>query len=168
MTSRVRAVRRLPLLAVSLLAAGLALAGILAGCGGGSDSELPATTPEDRSSLERVTEQIVGAAKTRDTQAFCDLVQPSLIEEAFGGRKGCLKVARASMVPQSPLARLEIEDIVTDGEGAIVTYAQEPPGDVLFAKEGGRWYIALNELAEARRDAMAEARQDARERNGQQ
>jgi hypothetical protein len=136
------------------LTAGLGVAiALLAGCGGDSGPDVPPTTPEDRQGLERVTDEIVAAARTRDIQAFCDIVQPSLVDEAFGGRKGCLRIARASMVPESPLARLEIEDVVTDGQGAIVTFAQNPPGDVLFVKEEGRWFIALNELAEARQDA---------------
>jgi len=43
---------------------------------------------------------------------------------------------------------------VTDGDGAIVTYSEDPPGRVLFARENGNWYIALNELAQARQEAL--------------
>jgi outer membrane murein-binding lipoprotein Lpp len=133
------------------LAAAVLLAGaLLAGCGEQNDS--PAD--QDRLALQDLSAQIELAALDTDVGAFCDLMQPSLVNSAFGGRQGCLKTAESAVAPDSPLAELEIEKVVTDGEGAIVTYSQEPPGQILFAREQGTWYIALDELARAREEAL--------------
>ena len=141
--------------AVALVAATV----LMAGCGGDGDS-IATATDDDRLALEKITSQIEEAARSGDVEAFCDLVQPSLVKAAFGGRNGCITVSRSAMTPDSPLADLEITDLVTDGDGAIVTYAEDPPGQVLFARENGNWYIALDELARARRKAL-EDRPDA-------
>jgi hypothetical protein len=135
----------------------VASVGVLAGCGGeGTDSPADA----DRLALEQVTLEIEDAALSSNVEAFCDLVQPSLVKQAFGGRQGCLKVSRSAVTPESPLAALDVEAVVTDGEGAIVTYEQEPPGQVLFARENGTWYIALEEVARARRQALQNRNQN--------
>jgi len=146
-----RPLRRFGALAVALIAA----TGLLAGCTSGDeeDGSVITSTNADRLALEKVTSEIEEAARDADPVAFCGLVQPSLMNAAFGGRKACVRVSRSAMAPASPLAELEIADLVTDGDGAIVTFAQDPPGRILFAREDGNWYIALDELARAREAA---------------
>jgi hypothetical protein len=138
------------LVALALIAAGA----LVSGCGGDDGESIATATNDDRLALEKVTSQIEQAAKDGDAEAFCGLVQPSLMQKAFGGRKACVRVSRSAMQPASPLTDLEITDIVTDGDGAIVTYSEDPPGQVLFARENGNWYIALDELARARTEAL--------------
>ncbi len=146
--------RSLTRVAGGFAAIGLVVAtGLLAGCGGDDSESIATATNDDRLALEKVTSQIEEAAADSDVEAFCDLVQPTLVKAAFGGRKGCIKVSDSAMTPDSPLAELDITDVVTDGDGAIVTYEQDPPGQVLFARENGNWYIALDELARARNKA---------------
>jgi len=145
---------RSPIGSAAALAAAVLLAGaLLAGCGEQNDSP----TDQDRLALQDLSAQIELAALETDVGAFCDLMQPSLVKAAFGGRQGCLKTAESAVAPDSPLAELEIEKVVTDGEGAIVTYKQDPPGQILFARENGTWYIALEELARAREGALQES-----------
>jgi len=132
----------------------IATTALLSGCGGDDGESIATATNDDRLALDKVTSQIEEAAKRSDVEAFCDLVQPALVKAAFGGRSGCLKVSRSVMTPDSPLAQLDVSEVVTDGNGAIVTYEQNPPGQVLFARENGNWYVALEELAGARAKAL--------------
>ncbi len=134
----------------AIAAAALVAGALLAGCGEENDS--PAD--QDRIALQNLSAQVELAALETDVDAFCDLMQPTLVDAAFGGREDCLKTSESAVAPDSPLAELEIEEVVTDGEGAIVTYKQDPPGQILFAREKGTWYIALDELARAREEAL--------------
>jgi hypothetical protein len=119
----------------------------LAACGGGDEGP-PPVSPRDRAALEGLTAEIVKSASDRDPARFCRVVQPSLVEEAFGGRQGCNRVIRQALKENSSVLKdLEIDRITVQGEGAIVTYVQDPPGDVLFVREEGEWYLSLNDLA---------------------
>ncbi len=128
---------------------------LLAGCGSDSNDS---AADQDRLALEDLTAKIETAALETDVDAFCELMQPSLVKAAFGGPNGCLKTSESAVTPESPLAQLDVEEVVTDGEGAIVTYEQDPPGQVLFAREQDTWYIALDDLARAREEALRQNR----------
>jgi hypothetical protein len=147
---RYRSRRRVALaLGVSLL--------ILTGCGGGD--EAPPVSDQDRAALERLSSQIVTSARERDAESFCAIVQPSLLEDAFGGERGCRSLIRRALNQNARvLTDLDVERVTVQDEGAIVTYAQDPPGDVLFVREQGQWYLALNELAETRAGARGQNR----------
>lgn len=139
--------------AVAAVAVFLA-ASVIAGCGGDSDDTPPPVSDQDRAALERVSDEIVRSAAEKDPVRFCAVVQPSLVEDAFGGIKGCRAVIRQSLRQNSRLlGNLEIEKITVQDQGAIVTYAQDPPGDILFVREQGKWYLALNDLALQRQGA---------------
>jgi hypothetical protein len=112
---------------------------------------------QDRAALERVSNEIVRSATERDPVRFCAVVQPSLVEDAFGGIKGCRAFVRQALRQNSRLLRnLDIEKITVQDQGAIVTYTQNPPGDILFVREQGKWYLALNDLALQRQGTTGE------------
>jgi hypothetical protein len=132
----------------------LCAAAFTGGCGGGDDAAPPEVSGQDRAALERLSEEISRSVTERDAASFCTIVQPSLVEEAFGGNRGCLRAVRRGLEQNSEiLDDLEIEKITVRGEGAIVSYAQDPPGDVLFVREQGEWYLALNDLSGQRQGA---------------
>jgi hypothetical protein len=131
---------------------GCAVLGLTA-CGGGDEAP-PPVSAQDRSALEGLSDKIASAASENDPATFCAVVQPSLVDEAFGGRRGCIRVIRQALKENSRvLKNLDIEKITVQGEGAIVTFAQNPPGDVLFVRESGEWYLSLNDLALQRQGA---------------
>jgi hypothetical protein len=113
----------------------------------GDDGPAP-VSDQDRTALERLSAEIAKAASESDPARFCAVVQPSLVDEAFGGKRGCIRVIRQALKQNARvLADLEIERITVQDEGAIVTFVQNPPGDVLFVRENGDWYLSLNDLA---------------------
>ncbi|MBK8294360.1 MAG: hypothetical protein IPK93_06165 [Solirubrobacterales bacterium] len=128
-----------------LLAIGGVAALVLTGCGGGDDSssgDEPTATvsAQDEAAITQVSAELERAAKAKDGVAFCDLIQPALIDSAFGSKARCAKAARGGLSDPA-LADLEIESITATSTGANVIYKNASDQNATFVKVAGNWYI---------------------------
>lgn len=131
----------------SLLAlTSLAILG-LAACGG---SESPAEQREasDRDQIEAVAERFAAAVAAEDAKAFCATLAPNDVEKLGEGRSNgsrrCLVVWGQGRNPlfAAQSADLDLEEIAKlKGTTATATLANG--GELVFAKEGGGWYVHL-------------------------
>jgi len=116
---------------------GAALLG--AGCGGSDES----ASEEDRQSLTRLVEELNRVTSEKDAEGFCDVMQPSQIDETFHTKAKCVSETKKILKQAGEQPVLSIEDIQVDGDRAEVRFAGRA-GTAIFVKEDGRWYVPFS------------------------
>ena len=119
----------------------LAAALLVAGCG---DSEETTSDADIREIRELVTE-VNAATKEKDASAFCLLIQPSAIEETFVDIDRCVRETKPILEQAGTQPTLEVEDVDVDGDLASVTFAGGTGTEATFVREGGQWYVPLDQ-----------------------
>ena len=126
----------------------IAAAVSLSACGGddGSDADPKEAAAEKLSlvaNVKQTSDRVSRASVDRDAAALCREFRPTQVEDQFGSLKACAKVVRRSFQGEPATKPFRVENISQVDGGLLVTYKDNPPGEIVFANEDGRLYIDL-------------------------
>jgi hypothetical protein len=122
-----------------LLICALALAGAVAGCGGSTDDR-----EDDAREIREKQAEFQAAVDAKDTEAFCEALAPSYIEE-LGGMEVCLRryVTRKNLLFKAKNPDLAVRNIDFEENGEEATAYLANDGFIYYLKEDGEWYPTL-------------------------
>jgi hypothetical protein len=109
------------------------------GCGGSDDS----ASEEDRQALTELVDELNRVTSEKDAAGFCEVMQPSQIEETFHSKARCVSETENILKQAGKQPVLSIEDIQVDGDRAEVQFAGRA-GAAIFVKEDGKWYVPFS------------------------
>lgn len=119
---------------------GLIGAALLAsGCGGSDDS----ANEEDTQALTALVEELNRVTSEKDAAGFCDVMQPSQVEDTFHSKERCVSETEKILKQAGEQPVLDVEDIQVDGDQAEVKFAGRA-GTAIFVKEDGEWYVPFS------------------------
>ena len=110
-----------------------------AGCGGSDDS----ASEEDTQAINGLVEELNRVTSDKDAAAFCDVMQPSQVEETFHSKERCVSETEKILKQAGEQPVLSVEDISVDGDRAEVQFAGRA-GTAIFVKEDGKWYVPFS------------------------
>ncbi len=119
----------------------MATALLAAGCGNSDES----TSNEDEKEIRELVTEVNQATAGKDASAFCLLIQPSAIEKTFVDIDRCVKETKKILEQAGEQPTLEVESVEVDGDLASVTFAGSASNEATFVREGGRWYVPLDQ-----------------------
>lgn len=132
---------------ISLIGAAL----LASGCGGSDDSASDA----DKQALTTLVEDLNRVTAEKDAAGFCDVMQPSQIDETFHSKARCVSETKKILKAAGEQPVLSIEDIQVDGDIAQVQFAGRA-GTATFVKEDGKWYVPFSNGETDQADSSSE------------
>lgn len=112
---------------------------VATGCGGSDDSG----SEEDTQAITALVEELNRVTADKDAAAFCDVMQPTQVEETFHSVDRCVSETEKILKQAGEQPVLEIEDISVDGDRAEVQFAGRA-GTAVLVKEDGEWYVPFS------------------------